>query len=243
MAGTDDIARGGLCPPPSAPPGVFRDQDEGAVGGRDPGAADRAADARRLRRGPFRRVHAPSSGASGRAFSAGRADDPRDAWDSCLIHLGQWLARRYGGFWCARRRPAAPVGPRRPLAPARLRRAGTLAGASTTGSRAAGYAAEAARAARGWARGRARPGRLMSLIAPENPRSTALAERLGAARERRIKYARPPRRRTLAPPGGGGMTERLETQTLVLRRPRARRLAGGARLLHCPTGRQASADR
>ena len=49
-----------------------------------------------------------------------------------------------------------------------------------------GYATEAAAAARDWALANVRPGRLISLIHPENARSKRVAEKLGERFDRGI---------------------------------------------------------
>jgi RimJ/RimL family protein N-acetyltransferase len=52
-----------------------------------------------------------------------------------------------------------------------------------------GYALEAAQAARAWARDDRGIGDLVSLVAPDNHRSAAVAERLGARRTRTVRRA------------------------------------------------------
>ncbi|NDU99661.1 GNAT family N-acetyltransferase [Pseudoroseicyclus tamaricis] len=112
----------------------------------------------------------------------GPSDNPRDAWDSCLIHAGQWAVRGYGTFWLtetATGRPAGRVGLWHPVTMAEPE----LSWVIFDGFEGRGYAEEAARTIRVWAWEEKGLGPLHSDIAPGNARSLALAERLGAVLE------------------------------------------------------------
>ncbi|GGL75481.1 GNAT family N-acetyltransferase [Wenxinia marina] len=125
-------------------------------------------------------------------FLGGPADDPRDAWDSCMMHNGQWLARPAGAFWVREGTDGVPVG-RTGLWWPIDREEPELSWVVYDGFEGRGYAHEAVSAARDWMMRRGGLTRLVSYIAPENVRSRRLAERLGAVIERRIEYPnRPP---------------------------------------------------
>lgn len=125
-------------------------------------------------------------------FLGGPTEDPRDAWDSCMIHLGQWLARPAGAWFVRETGTGAPAG-RVGLWWPIDRGEPELAWCLYDGFEGRGLAAEAARAARDWLAANAGLTGLASFIAPENERSARLALRLGATCERRIESPdRPP---------------------------------------------------
>jgi RimJ/RimL family protein N-acetyltransferase len=120
-------------------------------------------------------------------FLGGPTTDRREAWDSCMVHCGQWQARGYGGFWASETASGRPVGRFSLWHPINFVEP-ELSWVLYEGCEGQGFAAEAATALRDWA-GRDRGlGTLVSLIAPENARSLALAARLGAHREGEHTY-------------------------------------------------------
>ena len=139
----------------------------------------------RLTLGPFTLAHYEAF----RDFSAtdraaplgGPSTDPRDAWASCMIHLGHWQARGYGGFFATETATGRPAGRISLWHPVWLDEP-ELSWIVFDGFEGAGYAAEGARAVRDWAAAQGLPA-LHSLIDGANTRSLALAERLGARRE------------------------------------------------------------
>ncbi|MGZ9808853.1 GNAT family N-acetyltransferase [Pseudoroseicyclus sp. H15] len=115
-------------------------------------------------------------------FLGGPAEDARDAWDSCLIHAGQWQVRGYGTFWLTETssgRPAGRVGLWHPC----TFEEPELSWVVYDGFEGLGYAEEAARFIRDWAWREKGLGPLHSDIAPANTRSLALARRMGAVFE------------------------------------------------------------
>ena len=144
----------------------------------------------RMTLGPFDMDHY----AAFQAFSAsprsvhlgGPSTDPRDSWASCMMHLGHWIARGYGGFFATETASGQPVGRFAIWHPAWLDEP-ELSWTVYDGYEGRGFAAEGARAVRDWARQQGL-GPLMSLIAADNTRSARLAERLGARREGEHRY-------------------------------------------------------
>lgn len=121
--------------------------------------------------------------ASDRAAFVGGPKDRQQSWRILLAGLGHWLARGYG-YWTVQDRATGAV----------VGRVGVhfhavdwpepeLGWHIFDGYEGKGYALEAARAARDAAARHMGLTRLISLIAPENARSRALAARLGAAVE------------------------------------------------------------
>lgn len=120
-------------------------------------------------------------------FLGGPTTERRDAWDSCMIHNGQWMARGYGAVWATETATGAPVGRFSLWHPITFGEP-ELSWVVFDGFEGKGYAAEGANALRNWAFMEKGIGPLMSLIAPENARSVALAQRLGCTEEGRQAY-------------------------------------------------------
>lgn len=109
------------------------------------------------------------------------------AWRQMALHLGEWTLRGYGTWALERRADGALLG-----------RAGFLHPEGWPGVELAwllarpawgqGLAFEAVRAARDFGRRRLGVERPISLIRPDNARSIALAERLGAMREDELSF-------------------------------------------------------
>ena len=109
------------------------------------------------------------------------------AWRQMALHLGEWALRGYGTWALERRADGALLG-----------RAGFLHPEGWPGvelawllARAAwgrGLASEAVHAARAYGRERLGVQRPISLIRPDNTRSIALAERLGATLEDELSF-------------------------------------------------------
>ena len=145
----------------------------------------------RLTLGPFSMAHY----AAFQAFSTtersiylgGPTDDPREAWDSCMLGLGQWIARGYGAFFLTETATGAPVGRVNLRHPVDLDEP-ELAWAVYQKFEGMGLAREAVLAVRDYAYRVQGFAPLMSLIAPENTRSVALAERLGCVPEGQKTY-------------------------------------------------------
>ena len=116
-------------------------------------------------------------------FLGGPTTDPRESWDSCMQGLGQWVARGYGAFFMTETASGKPVGRTALRHPIDLDEPelAWLVYASYEGG---GWAQEAVLAVRDYAYKVLGMGPLMSLIAPENTRSVALAERIGCTPER-----------------------------------------------------------
>lgn len=144
----------------------------------------------RLTLGPFDITHFEAF----RAFAAtdrskhmgGPTSDPYDAWQSCMTHLGHWIARGYGGFFAAETHSGTPVGRFAIWHPIGLDEP-ELSWTVYADYEGKGLAFEGARAVRDWAKTLGL-GPLMSLIAPDNTRSAALAQRLGARIEGTHSY-------------------------------------------------------
>lgn len=139
----------------------------------------------RLTLGPFSMAHYEAFAAfcatERSAYLGGPSTDPRDAWDSCMIHLGHWAARGYGGFFATDSATGQPAGRIAIWHPITLDEP-ELSWVMFDGYEGQGYAAEGAIAVRDWAAGNGLPA-LASYIAAENARSVALARRLGCTRE------------------------------------------------------------
>ena len=115
-------------------------------------------------------------------FLGGPSDDPRDAWESSAIHAGHWVLRGYGGLQVTETATGAMVGRVAIWHPGWLDEP-ELSWVVFERFEGRGFAYEAAVALRDWFARAMSPAPLMSLIAPENTRSIALAQRLGALRE------------------------------------------------------------
>jgi len=117
-----------------------------------------------------------------RAAYSGGPHTRAQAFEQFCALGGHWLVRGYGRWIVATREDDAPIGvvglyyPEDWLEP-------EIAWALFDGAEGKGYAAEAARAARAYAYGTLGWQSVVSLIAPDNSRSAALASRLGATRE------------------------------------------------------------
>lgn len=120
-------------------------------------------------------------------YLGGPADGIRDAWDSCLMHVGQWAVRGFGTFWVREAATGTPVGRVGIWYPITFDEP-ELSWVVYEDFEGKGYAAEAARAARNWAATEKGLGPLVSLIAPENTRSVVLAEKLGCVAEGEHTY-------------------------------------------------------
>lgn len=145
----------------------------------------------RLTLGPFTMAHyeafAAFAATDRSVHLGGPSTDPRDAWESCMMHLGHWIARGYGGFFATDRATGEPAGRFAIWHPVWLDEP-ELSWTVYAAHEGRGLAEEGARTVRDWARGIGL-GPLMSLIAPENTRSARLAERLGARIEGTHTYA------------------------------------------------------
>lgn len=143
----------------------------------------------RLTLGPATMAHVEAFAAfvtTGHARFLGGPSEPGeardDAWWSVTSHAGQWTLRGYGTFWASERSSGAPVGRVGLYHPAWLPEP-ELAWVVYEAHVRKGYAVEAARAARAWAREARGLDGLWSLIKPANVASRATARRLGAAQE------------------------------------------------------------
>jgi RimJ/RimL family protein N-acetyltransferase len=145
----------------------------------------------RLRLGPFEMSHfeafADFAAGPRSTYLGGPTTDRRDAWDSCMIHLGHWQARGYGAFFATETATGKPAGRFSIWHPITLDEP-ELSWVVFDGFEGKGYAAEGARAVREWAVGQGL-GPLQSLIAPENDRSIKLAKQLGCTEEGRHTYS------------------------------------------------------
>ncbi len=120
---------------------------------------------------------------SDRARYVGGPVAAAQAWRAVGHFIGHWVMRGFGSFVAVRRDSGAPVGAVGPWYPEGWpeREIGwTLWSDAAEGQ---GYAAEAARAAIGHAFGALGWDTAVSYIHPDNARSIALAERLGAPRD------------------------------------------------------------
>ncbi len=139
----------------------------------------------RMTLGPFTLAHHTAFSAfcatERSVFLGGPTTDPRDAWDSCMIHLGQWHARGYGGFFATETVTGTPCGRFSIWHPSSLDEP-ELSWVVFDGFEGMGLAAEGAIALRDWAATQGLPA-LASYIATENTRSIALAQRLGCTRD------------------------------------------------------------
>ena len=115
-------------------------------------------------------------------FMGGPTTDAREVWDSCVAHAGQWQMRGYGGFFVSETATGTPVGRVSLRHPIDLDEP-ELSWVVYEGFEGKGHAAEAVLAVRDFARTTLALPPLMSLIAPENTRSIALARRLGCVDE------------------------------------------------------------
>lgn len=116
----------------------------------------------------------------------GVVPDREQAWRALALSLGHWTLRGYGPLAVEERAGGRLVG-----------RVGLFFPAGWPGIELGwtiarpfwglGYAGEAARAVRAWARAELQLKAPISLIVPENWRSRRVAEKLGAAIERRIE--------------------------------------------------------
>ena len=120
-------------------------------------------------------------------FLGGPTTEPRDAWDSCMIHNGQWAGRGYGALWATETATGKPAGRFSIWHPINFDEP-ELSWCVFDGFEGHGLAAEGARAMRDWTFAEKGIGPLRSLVAPENDRSVALALRLGCVEEGRQSY-------------------------------------------------------
>ncbi len=144
----------------------------------------------RLTLGPFSMAHFDAFrvfAATERAlYLGGPSDDPRDAWDSCMIYAGQWVARGYGAFFASETATGTPAGRFSIWHPINFEEP-ELSWVLYADFEGQGLAIEGARAVRKWAAGQGLAP-LVSYIAPENTRSIALAKALGCTFEKDIQY-------------------------------------------------------
>ncbi len=135
----------------------------------------------RMTLGPFTHAHFEAFAAFCKTdrsrFLGGPTTDPRDAWDSCMIHLGQWHARGYGGLFATETATGKPCGRLSIWHPVSINEP-ELSWVMFDGFEGTGLAAEGAIAVRNWAASQGLPA-LASYIASDNTRSIALAKRLG----------------------------------------------------------------
>jgi len=111
-------------------------------------------------------------------FMGGPADR-EEAWHSIAFLLGHWALRGYG-IWALEERASGVFVGRAGLLRPENRPATEIAWMLARPYWGRGYATEAAKAAKAWA-GKAFPAEpLVSLVAPDNTRSIALARRLSA---------------------------------------------------------------
>ncbi len=177
-------SEGGAAPRPvtGTPPGIFPGLGEGR------GIPVLVSE--RLTLGPFTMGHfeafADFCATERSVFLGGPTTERRDAWDSCMIHLGQWQARGYGAFFATETATGKPAGRISLWQPITLDEP-ELSWMVFDGFEGKGYAAEGTRAVRDWAAGQGLAP-LMSLVAPQNTRSIALAEALGCVEEGRHVY-------------------------------------------------------
>jgi RimJ/RimL family protein N-acetyltransferase len=126
--------------------------------------------------------------ASDRARFVGGPVDEGTAWRHFAANVGQWHLTGYG-MWIAEEREAQRavglVGLFHPQAWIAREIAWMITDPAAEGR---GLAAEAARAARGWAHAEAGWTEVFSVIDPANARSVALARRLGCRIERRTEF-------------------------------------------------------
>lgn len=153
-------------------------------------AAPRLETARLVLRGPERRDLAPLTRwvtTSERLEHLGGSGTPEDAWRTLIGGIGHWQWHGYGFFVLEPREGGEAIG-----RVGILNHVGwpepELAWHLFDGAEGRGYAYEAAVAVRHWAGETHGLGPLISMIAPENTRSAALARRLGAIEERRVPH-------------------------------------------------------
>lgn len=177
-------AEGGAAPRPviGTPPGIFSGLGEVR--------AIPVLQTARLTLGPFSMGHFEAFAAFAETprsvFLGGPTTDRRDAWDSCMIHLGHWQARGYGAFFATETATGKPAGRISIWHPITLDEP-ELSWVVFDGFEGKGFAAEGARAVRDWAAAQVLAP-LMSLVAPENGASVRLAQRLGCTEEGRHTY-------------------------------------------------------
>lgn len=145
----------------------------------------------RMTLGPFSMAHyeafADFCATPRSTYLGGPTTDRREAWDSCMIHLGHWQARGYGAFFATETATGKPAGRFSLWHPITLDEP-ELSWLVFDGFEGIGLAEEGARAVRNWAFVEKGIGPLQSLVAPENTRSVALAERLGCTPEDTHSY-------------------------------------------------------
>ena len=119
---------------------------------------------------------------SARMAIIGGNGTPEEAWRAFLVNIGRWQMDGFGFFTLTARDDPAPLGrvgvlsyPFRDPTPEV-----ELSWHLFDGAEGRGYATEAARAVRDWARSERGIGRLVSYIHPANAPSQAVARRLGA---------------------------------------------------------------
>lgn len=147
----------------------------------------------RLTLGPFSMAHFEAFAAFSKTdrarFLGGPSDNPRHAWDSCMIHLGQWQARGYGAFFATETATGKPAGRFSVWHPISIDEP-ELSWVTYTDFAGQGLAKEGATAVRDWAYATRGLRPLMSLIDPHNAPSIALARSLGCTREGEHTYAK-----------------------------------------------------
>ncbi|MEL7460170.1 MAG: GNAT family N-acetyltransferase [Pseudomonadota bacterium] len=115
---------------------------------------------------------------------------PMEAWNAFTSEAGSWVIDGFG-YWTATRKDTgeavAFVGILQPPHFPEVE----LGWLVTQAAEGKGYAFEAAQAARAWGFGDRGLDTLVSYISPENARSIALAERLGAVRDTRVQGSSP----------------------------------------------------
>lgn len=144
----------------------------------------------RLTLGPFTMGHyeafADFCATERSKFLGGPTTDRREAWDSCMIHLGHWQARGYGAFFATETGTGKPAGRISIWHPITLDEP-ELSWIVFDGFEGKGLAAEGARVVRNWAAAQGMAP-LQSLVAPENAASIRLAQSLGCTEEGRHTY-------------------------------------------------------
>jgi len=119
--------------------------------------------------------------ATERSKFVGGPADHGESWRLAAMFLGHWMLRGYGLFTVVTRDTGRAIGLVGPWYPGDWPDHELGWQIWDTQDEGQGYATEAAKAARGWARTTLNWTRIVSYIAPENTGSIAVANRLGAA--------------------------------------------------------------
>lgn len=140
---------------------------------------------RLILRPPVERDHADYTAfiRSPRAEHVGRITHEVDAWRAFACEVGHWTLFGVGQFVAERRSDGASVGLVGPWRPAPFPE-NQLGWVLYDGFEGHGYALEAAKAARDWCYRTQGWSTLVSYIEPSNHRSVALAEKMGAWRDK-----------------------------------------------------------